>query len=233
MTNLKIAKKPNDSLSVESLISQAIAGNVPVDTIERLMAMRRELKEEYAKEQYDRAMAAFQGKCPIIVKTKKVKTNSGADAYSFAPLETIVEQVKPILQRHGFSYAVQTETVEGGVRSNVIVTHIGGHSVGYGFESPLLSGTAIMSKPQVVAATLTFCKRQAFNNAFGIMTADEDTDSKKDDDVDQEKVREALDAIGEAKTLDELKTVYAGLGKMKLVKNIVLAKDAKKLDLSK
>lgn len=232
MKDISVKQPENNSFSVESLIAQAIQASVPVETMEKLMAMRRELREEYAKEQYDRAMAAFQGECPIIMKTKKVRTNSGVEAYSFAPLETIVDQVKPLLQKNGFSYSVQTETLENGVRSDVIVTHVGGHSCGYGFSTPLGAQTNIMSRPQVVAATLTFCKRQAFNNAFGIMTADEDTDSKKSDDVDQEKLQEAIDSISESKTLEELKTAYTGLGKMKLVKSVIIAKDKRKQELT-
>src|SRR5437764_477003 len=70
----------------EMLISQAINKGIGVEALERLLAMRRELKQERAKEEYDRAMAAFQADCPTIVKTKEVKTSGGQVAYRYAPI---------------------------------------------------------------------------------------------------------------------------------------------------
>ena len=76
----------------EVLISKAIDKNVSVESLERLLAMRRELKQEWAKEQYDKAMSEFQADCPTIEKTKGVKTKSGIIAYKYAPIESIVDQ---------------------------------------------------------------------------------------------------------------------------------------------
>ena len=42
--------------SAEELISQAIDKGVSVETMEKLLAMRKELKNEWAKEQFDKAM---------------------------------------------------------------------------------------------------------------------------------------------------------------------------------
>ena len=78
----------------EALIAKAIDKKVPVETMERLLMMRRELKAEWAKAEFDKALAAFQAECPIIKKTKSVKTDTGDIAYQYAPLESIVEQVK-------------------------------------------------------------------------------------------------------------------------------------------
>jgi hypothetical protein len=75
--------------SAEALIAQAIEKGTSVDTMERLLAMRRELKSEWSKEQYDKAMAAFQAACPTIKKTREVKTDGGKVAYRYAPIESI------------------------------------------------------------------------------------------------------------------------------------------------
>jgi hypothetical protein len=166
--------------SAEALIAQAIEKNLPVETMERLLAMRRELKQEWAKEQYDKAMAAFQAECPTIQKTKEVKTKSGIVAYRYAPIETIVSQVKEVLKKHGFSYSIQTVTGENRVKSICIVKHKDSHSENYEMEVPLGNKTDIMSASQVVAAASTFSKRYAFCNAFGILTGDEDNDGNTD-----------------------------------------------------
>jgi hypothetical protein len=185
MNNKTIADEKQEKvlLSVghdaEALIAKAIDKNVPVETMERLLVMRRELKAEWAKAQFDNAMSAFQSECPIIKKTKGVKTNSGELAYKYAPLESIVDQVKNLLSKHGFSYSVnQPEARAGYIKVAFTVKHKFGHSETTSVELPLGNKTSIMSQTQVEAAALTFAKRYAFCNAFGILTGDEDTDAK-------------------------------------------------------
>ena len=167
----------SSSFSPEALISQAIAAKLPVETLERLLAMRKDLKAEYAKQRYDEDMAKLQSDLPIIKKTKVVKTRAGVVAYRFAPLESIVEQTKGLISEYGFSYSTRTCTMDGKVSATVIVRHKDSHSEEYNVEVPLGTKTDIMSASQVVAAALTFAKRYAFNNAFGILTGDEDTDA--------------------------------------------------------
>jgi len=168
----------------ETLIAQAIEKGVSVETMERLLAMRRELKAEYAKEAYDKDMALLQGEIPTIKKTKIVKSNNGEILYSYAPIESIVEQTKALIQKYGFSYLIKTEMVKDeknnttGVKSICSVKHRLGHSEDSPMEVPLGNKTNIMSQSQVVAAASTFAKRYAFCNAFGIMTSDEDNDGK-------------------------------------------------------
>ena len=179
--NTKTKKEENQGLVVvkgeaEVLIAQAIERHVPVETMEKLLAMRRELKQERAKEEYDQAMAEFQADCPTIVKTKEVKTKAGIVAYRYAPIESIVEQVRDILKKHGFSYSTNMELLESGVKVSVKVTHSAGHSEETCMSVPLGNKTDIMSQSQVVAAAQTFAKRYAFCNAFGILTGDEDND---------------------------------------------------------
>ena len=165
------------NLTAEALIAQGIDKGMPVETMERLLSMRRELKAEWAKEQYDQAMAAFQAECPTIKKTKSVKTKSGVVAYKYAPIEAIVAQVKALLQRHGFSYTTRMELLPDGVKAIVTVKHTAGHHEDSPMQVPFGSKTDIMSQSQVAAAAQTFAKRYAFCNAFGILTGDEDTDA--------------------------------------------------------
>lgn len=177
----KVESKVITQDSAEMLITRAIDKNVSVETMERLLKMRRELKAEFAKEEFDKAMANFQMDCPEVKKTKEVRTKNGQVAYKYAPIEAIVRQVKSVLQANGFSYSIQTETEPGKVKSICIVKHIAGHSESYNMEVPLGNKTQVMSDSQVVAAASTFSKRYAFCNAFGILTGDEDDDGRSTD----------------------------------------------------
>lgn len=169
---------PSATLSAENLISQAIAKSASVGTMERLLAMRDKLKAEWAREQFNRAMAGFQADCPTIEKTKVVSTNSGGEAYRYAPIESIVNQVKPFLQQYGFSYSSGMELLDDKVKVVIKVTHSDGHTETSEMTVPLGNKTNVMSASQVVAAAQTFAKRYAFCNAFGILTGDEDTDAR-------------------------------------------------------
>jgi len=163
------------------LIQHAIENNVPVDTMERLLAMRRELKAEYAKEQFDISMAVFQGECPIIQKTKDgATTSTGKVAYKYAPLDVIVGQTKELITKNGFSYGIKTKMEGEKVFVTCIVKHRAGHHEESSIEMEKGTKTGVMSASQVTAAALTFAKRYAFCNAFGILTGDEDTDGKDD-----------------------------------------------------
>lgn len=164
----------------EALIAKAIAkGNdIPIDTMEKLLAMRRELKAEWSKEEYFKALANFQQACPEIKKTKIVyNKNSTTVRYRYAPLEDIVEQCKDLLKENGFSYNIKTMQQESFMTAICVTHHIAGHSEESALEIPI-DHDAYMNIAQQVASALTYAKRYAFNNAFGIMTGDEDDDAQ-------------------------------------------------------
>ena len=173
-----VAPKPvaTQDNSAEALISQAISKGVDVGTMERLLAMRATIKAEAAKEAFNAAMANFQGEQPAIVKDKIVHDKYGKERYRFAPLDVIVRQVKDNLQRNGLSYTTDSNVEEGWVTAICKVTHTLGHSELSSFKVPV-DKDSYMSQPQKFAAALTFAKRYAFCNAFGILTGDEDTDA--------------------------------------------------------
>ena len=183
--NTKAKKEESQELVVvkgeaESLIAKAIDRNVPVETMEKLLAMRRELQAEWAKRRFDEAMAAFQADCPIIEKTKKVDFTSRRTGkrtfYSYAPLEGIIKQVKGLLAKHGFSYTIDTQNSETRIVSVIKVRHVDGHTETTRFEVPI-DKDSYMNAQQQYGSASTFSKRYAFCNAFGILTGDEDNDT--------------------------------------------------------
>ncbi len=168
------------TMSPETLISQAINAKVPVETMEKLLAMRRELKDEQAREAFARDFAAFQGECPVITKSNSVLNKDKKTVrYHYAPLDVIVRQVQEVITKYGFSYTVQTinERDPDGQRSVCTVHHIEGHSRSSEFWAPV-DHDAYMSDQQKWASASTYGKRYAFCNAFGILTGDEDNDAQ-------------------------------------------------------
>lgn len=165
------------ALTPEVLIAKAIQAGVSADTMERLLAMRTKLREEQAKEAFDRALADFQSECPQVKKTKQVFNKDGRTVrYRYAPLEHIIDQVKGALTKHGFSYTLDAKVEPGWVEAICVATHSQGHSKPSSFKVPV-EKDAFMNEQQKFASALTFCKRYAFCNAFGILCCDEDDDS--------------------------------------------------------
>ena len=162
---------------IESLLRFAVEKGASVETIERMMAVRRELRAERAKESFDTAMAALQAEMPVVGRNVGVQADAnGKFAYKYAPFEAVIEVVKPYLQKHGFSFTLDTDTAseQGWVIAKCRVTHAGGHSETSSAKFPLGAGTRLMSTTQVYAAALTFASRRVFQNAFGIVTSGED-----------------------------------------------------------
>lgn len=162
---------------VAGFIEQAIKSNLPVETMEKLFALQRQVKADVAKEAFVSAMSKFQSEVPVIEKTRKVLNKDGRSVrYQYAPLEEIVKQIRDSLAKNGLSYTWEVENKEGFIKAVAKVTHVFGHSETSQFEIPI-DKEGFMTAPQKYASALTFAKRYSLCNALGITTAEEDTDA--------------------------------------------------------
>lgn len=178
MTDNQLAPTQS-SPTIMGLIAAAIDKGIDADTMEKMLGMAERLDAERARREFDAAMAGFQSECPTIRKTKLVRTKGGDDAYRYTPIEKVVEQVKPLLIKYGFSHSVDEEPAPNGwVKVTTNVHHTGGHTRSTSLSVPLGTKTAVMSDTQVVMAAVTYAKRHSFCNAFGILTSDQDNDSR-------------------------------------------------------
>lgn len=171
---------PMTESSAESLLAKAIERGADINTLERLLAMRKELMAEQARNAFFNALSGFQAKCPIIPKTKTAKIQSrtgGSYSYSYAPLEVIVKQVSPILCEWGLSFTIQTrlESEPLSIVAICTVHHCAGHSESSEFRAPI-DQEARMNDMQKAASAQTYAKRYALCNALGILTGDDDDD---------------------------------------------------------
>ena len=165
------------SLNPEAIIMKGLDTGVPVETLERLLAMRETLKAEQAKEAFFSALSAFQSDCPIIKKTKQVKGKNGQVRYSYAPLDSIIEQVSELLKTHGLSYIFKAEYPDGAIIQHCVIHHTSGHAETSSFSIPI-DPDAFMGDAQKSGSASSFAKRYAFTNGFGILTGDQDDDGQ-------------------------------------------------------
>jgi hypothetical protein len=197
----------------QALIAAAIEKGLPLESIERLLAMRKELKAEWAKEQYFAALSEFQSLCPNIIKDKDVFDGKGALRYSYAPLDVIVTAVKGPLKECGFSYTIITAQTDKDVTAECHAHHADGHSEVSKFTIPM-DPKAYMNESQKIASAMTYAKRYAFCNAFGIMTSDADDDSNSTGEAKPKPVaspqpREGVKVEENGKKIDDAKVDIA------------------------
>ena len=160
----------------ENLIAKAIEQGTPVEALERLLAMRKDLLEEQARSAYYEALGAFQSECPIIQKTKHVRDRGGSVRYSYATMEDIAKQVAPILQKNGLSYTLNGKQSDGFYTAYCTISHKLGYSAEPSEFSVPIDKEAFMNDSQKSGSARTFANRYAFCNALGIMTGDQDDD---------------------------------------------------------
>ena len=95
------------TLNPETLILRAVEANVPIEALERLLAMRAELKQELAREAFHRALSEFQANIPAIKKTKTAyiqSTRTGKQhIYHYADIADIQQAIAPKMYECGLS----------------------------------------------------------------------------------------------------------------------------------
>lgn len=180
-----VAKQETKEItSVDNFIQQAIASGAPVETLEKLFALHKEVKADNAKTAFVEALTKFQADCPIIEKTKDVLNKDGRTIrYSYAPIDSVVKQIKKTLSDSKLSYSWDVELKEKHMKVSCKLTHILGHSETSSLEIPITEapksrdGYSLMSQPQTYATAQTYAKRYTLLNVLGIATAEEDDDA--------------------------------------------------------
>jgi hypothetical protein len=169
-----VAKKPSvpavQMSSVDTLIQLAVEKGTGVEQLEKLMAMKYDHEAREAKKLFHEKFSEMQSKLPVIKKTKQV-----GNAYSYAPLEAIVEQIKPFLHEFGFSYR-WTE----GLTESQGIKRVTCHLTGHGHEEtahcdlPIMSASKMTNSIQQSGSSSTYGKRYSLCGLLGIMVDDDD-----------------------------------------------------------
>ncbi len=162
------------SIDTERLLTLAVQEKSSIETLERFMAMRTQLKAEAAKEAFLSAMSGFQADCPVISKSMTAGKGSRF-TYNYTPLETIKPAIQPPLVKHGLSYRLEYEFPENGVVATCIVSHRDGHSEKTAVRIPI-DKAASMNDSQKVGAACSYAGRYALVGALGLVCGNEDDD---------------------------------------------------------
>lgn len=148
---------------------------VPVEKLERLIAMQERILAVQAKAEFFAAFARMQGEIPVISKRGEIVVD-GRVRSTYAKHEDIQRIVRPILTKHGFALRHRNEFAEGGkLRIIGILSHRAGHT-----EQDEFVGAADTSGSknaiQALGSTRQYGMRYTTIALLNIASEDEDDD---------------------------------------------------------
>lgn len=166
--------------SIPQILSAAVQGGITrenVEVVKELIAMQKDLQEQESKRDFARDFVALQSECKAVKASKIVPNDDGSKRYAYAPYEAIMEEVKPLLEKHNFAISFDTDLADGRVIVTCKLMHGGGHTVPSKFACRIGKGPPKSSEAQGDGAATTYAKRFALCAALNIVV-DTDTDAQ-------------------------------------------------------
>ena len=148
----------------------------PIETVERLFALDREMRQDGARAEFSHAMHALQGD---LTPVRKVAENKHTKSW-YATLEDVEAMLDPILQKHGFSVSLSSQPGAPADHSRfvLIVRHNGGHTEEHIWDAPIddkgIRGEANKTRLHGGASARTYAKRYLKVDVFGVSTYRDD-----------------------------------------------------------
>lgn len=116
-----------------------------------------------------KALSEFQSNLPKIEKDANV--NLGSYSFSYAPLETIIQAIKPLLKQTGLSFLhVMNDSI-----LECIILHSSGQCINTGGIAIKMS-----NKMQDMGSSMTYARRYTLCAALGIVAEDDDDGNSSD-----------------------------------------------------
>jgi hypothetical protein len=164
--------------------------DVNVDKLERLLAMQERVMARGAEAEFNASFAEMQPEIPVIVE----KHDGDGGKWTFAPLEDIVEPLRPVLSRHGFSISHQTEWPDPKtVKVIGILTHRAGHARRSEFQATA-DNTGSKNGIQALGSSVAYGKRYTTKDLLCIVTRGEDDDGASSEKGRQPDAPEGFEA---------------------------------------
>ncbi len=176
-----MAVKEMVKLDPQQLLAVALERGAGVETLERLVALAKDLHAVQAREAWNQGMAEFQRRCPAIKKTNTAQIatqRGGFYSYKYAALDEILEIIRPLLGELGFSvYWEHTKVEPQKVSVSCKIAHVLGHSESSGEVSMPIADSSDRSggnPAQKVGSALTYARRYSLLSVTGLAPEDDD-----------------------------------------------------------
>lgn len=161
--------------------------NVGVDKLERLIDMQERIMRFNAEAAFNAAFVKMQPKIPTIIE------RGATDKTTYAPLEDIIDVVRPILSEFGFTLSHRSEWPEKGMVKVVgILTHQEGHARTSEFLSQA-DQTGSKNGIQALGSAVQYGKRYTTKDLLCIVTRGQDDDAEKSEKGKQPEAPDGYD----------------------------------------
>jgi hypothetical protein len=209
--NVKQIESPSSRLPVQTEAGAVISmferiardPSVPMERIERVMDMMREMRREQSEEDFNNAMADTQRELtPVARDSFNPQTRS-----RYASYHAIDKAIRPVYTRHGLgvSFDEDQNSPEGFIRVLAFVTK-GRHSKTFHYDSPIvtqgLAGKTMMTLTHARASAVTYAKRYLVGMIFNLSTGEDDDGNaaaSPSDTIDDEQIgtlTELIESVG-------------------------------------
>lgn len=153
--------------------------SIPMERIQGLMDMARDLRREQAEEAFNEAMAQTQQEiAPVARDSFNPQTRS-----KYASYHAVDKAIRPAYTKHGIavSFDESDAAPEGHVRVFAIVTK-GRHERRHHYDSPIvttgMAGKTMMTLTHARASAVTYAKRYLVGMIFNLSTGEDDDGNK-------------------------------------------------------
>jgi hypothetical protein len=163
-----------EPLTPMNMIERAISQGAGIDVLERLLSLQERWETGQGRKAFDEAISAARGELPRIVKNREVSFGTGKAAYKYETLDNLLEQVSPILAKHGLTARWRTSNKPG---EPVMVTCIISHRLGHFEENTLQAAvdTSGNKNPiQAIGSAVSYLQRYTLKASLGIAAAQDD-----------------------------------------------------------
>lgn len=170
-------------------VVERLAANPAVDVVklEKIIELQERIIRHNAESAFNVAFAAMQADIPTIIE------RASTDKTSYAPIEDIIEPIRPVLKRHGFSLSFKTEWPEKGtVKVIGILTHAEGHARTSEFQSAA-DQTGSKNAIQAFGSSVSYGRRYTAKDLLCIVTREEDDDGEASEKAKQPEAPEGYD----------------------------------------
>ena len=148
----------------------------PIETVERLFVLDKEIRAESARREFSEAFNAVQRE---LTPVRKLATNSHTVS-KYARLEDVTRMLDPIILAHGFSRSLSStdSPTPDHLRFVLVLRHIGGHEERHHLDAPLdtvgIQGKTTKTALHGMASSMTYCERHLLCKVFGVQVVGDD-----------------------------------------------------------
>lgn len=162
---------------LDTIIRASRDQSVDVAKLKDLLDLQERLLADQRRTSFMAAMAELQAELPQITKAGTIQDRDGAVRNKYAKLEDIDVAIRPLCAKHGFSFSVDSEPVQGGVSFTCRMAHRDGHSETRRLVLPLDQGAG-RNAVQSMGSTVSYARRYLLGMHLNLVTRDEDDDGK-------------------------------------------------------